>query len=251
MIIHKRCVQLEMKANIIFYSLLVFSLQSIGQDIDSYERRLKVLLNPTSVEYDTTGYSLLPAFSNYCGENDSKEFEFYKVIDLDDDGLLDLVFSGPCIPYYQTIVFLNRGDRLEKVFDIAGEVISIDDHNGKRKIDISLEACCCSHNSYLEELVFGESGHSRSRSIKYHGTTELEFQPTYKTDEISGVLRSHPVVDDNRKKDPCSESFIEGNVVGKIEEPETVIELSASGKWKLVLSMETEYYSTIGWIRSK
>ena len=67
--------------------------------------------------------------------------------------------------------------------------------------------------------------------------------------KIKGILRTSPEINDKKKKDDCSDQIIEGNHLAHINKLTTVVQLSQSGQWRLVLYEVDKDNSYIGWIK--
>ncbi|HTF31332.1 MAG TPA: hypothetical protein VK625_20890, partial [Flavitalea sp.] len=91
--------------------------------------------------------------------------------------------------------------------------------------------------------------------ITFDGNTKITLDKLHITldklheTEIKGTLRSSPKINDIVKKDDCSEETIKGNHIRYISKLTKVIELTGSGKWRLVFYPENKKQSWIGWIR--
>jgi hypothetical protein len=235
--------------------------------LDHPQRRLNLLNNPVKVTFDTTGFFRLPKSKYFCTSdvviihNDSTKsivpsetkdtWNYYSVLDLNDDGLNDLVYSGPCNPYYQTGVFINDGKELLLVYDFPGTIISIEKGNTGTTIHSLKEACCCDPDFDFTEIVVEKGSlFAKVNRITFRKIPLQDFKKLERI-KVKGVLRHTPVVDDELKKDHCLDGMIEGNHWLTLDKETEVIRISQSGPWALVLYEQTKYQSIIGWMKSK
>jgi len=252
-----------MKSYILIFFLGLTTI-SRGQSIENIQKRLSLLNNVAKVKYDTTGFSKLPKFRFLCTsdiviiENDSTEtivpsdtedpWKYYSVIDLNDDGLKDLIYSGPCLPYDQTGIFLNDGKTLKLIHDYPGKVVALEKLDEKTEINILKEACCCDYYSdYIQVTIWNDSRVDKNQ-ITFWGNAEVKVDKLAKF-KTKGILRTSPEINDKKKKDDCSDQIIEGNHLARINKLTTVVQLSQSGQWRLVLYEVDKDNSYIGWIK--
>src|SRR5687768_4413133 len=106
-----------------FIIITFFSLAGFSQNPGELVRWLKTYHLDSPVVFDTTGFNKLPTNAEVCDQNDEKDWSQYHVADLNNDGLNDLIFSGPCMPYHRTIIYLNSGDSTLLSYDFAGKVV--------------------------------------------------------------------------------------------------------------------------------
>src|SRR5687767_4263771 len=111
---------------LIFFAIMLISFQSFSQRPEELVRWLKTYHNETQVPFDTSGFSQLPPVANTCEEKDERDLANYHVADLNNDGFNDLVFSGPCMPYDQTVIYMNSGDGKLSSYDFSGKVVGFE-----------------------------------------------------------------------------------------------------------------------------
>lgn len=258
-----RCGPFIMKSCILIF-VFGLTITSRGQSIDEVQKRLSLLTQAEKVKYDTTGFSKLPESKYFCTsdiviiEKDSTEtivpsetedpWKYYTVIDLNDDDLNDLIYSGPCLPYDQTGVFVNDGKTLKLIHDYPGKVVSLEKSVDKSVINVLKESCCCDYYSdYIQVTIWNDS-HIDKNQITFFGNTEIKVDKVTKL-KIKGILRTSPEVNDKKMKDDCSDQIIDGNHLAHIDKPTTVVQLSQSGQWRLILYPVDNENSYIGWIK--
>lgn len=167
-------------------------------------------------------------------------------IDLNNDGLLDLIFSGPCDPYDQTSIYINERNQLILIHESAGKVNYIEKKTDKTIINIRKEPCCCDIEYSNTEVTIDKNLGTVWNSITYVQNTKMDGKPIELM--VSGVLRRSPVINDAEKKDECNQIF-KGNHLINISKPSRVIQLTRLSHWRLVLYPITKTSSMIGWVK--
>ncbi len=253
-----------MKSYILIFFLGLTAI-SRGQSIVNIQKRLSLLNNAEKIEYDTTGFSVLPKFKFFCTsdmviiEKDSTErivpsetkgsWKYYSVIDLNNDGLNDLIYSGPCNPYDQTGIFINDGKKLQFVYDFPGAIISIDKNDSRTIINSLKKACCCDSDYDFTEIVINKGSSSATTNrITYAVIPPTSFKNLEQV-KVKGILRRTPKQDDANKKDQCSNRIFKGNHWLLVDKATDAIKLDQSGEWSLVLYKRNKDESIIGWIK--
>lgn len=236
--------------------LLGLATTLLAQTLTDIEKRLKLLGSLPSLVYDTGNFSKLPKISYRCDEHfntfeypeEKTTSNYHHVADLNNDGLHDLIYSGPCMPYNQTAIFLNDGTTLKLIHDYPGKLISIEKRTDKTVIDIITEACCCAINSDYIQVTIWNNSRVEKNTITFEGNTEIKVNKLHEL-KVKGILRSAPEINDIKKKDTCSDQIFEGNHLAHIDTLTTVIQLNQKGKWKLVLYKADNAHFYIGWIK--
>jgi hypothetical protein len=236
--------------------LLVLSLKIDGQSLNEVRQKIQLILTPDKVTTDTTGFSHLPNLKMECDDHfnaydfpeNKKKWDYYHVVDLNHDGLNDFIYSGPCLPYDQTSIFINDGSRLKRVFEYAGQIVSIKQLSDRTILTVFKESCCCDYNSDLVDITIHHDSKVEERWITFFGSTEIQVDKMEKL-KVSGILRTHPELNDSDKKDNCTDEMLKGNHLKNIVKPTEVIQLRRDGNWRLVLYPEDKKQSWIGWIK--
>lgn len=221
---------------------------SYGQTLTDIEKRLRLIANRVELKYDTTGFSALPKLEYFCDQGNKNKWDAYHVIDLNQDGLNDLIYCGPCKPYNQVGIFLNNGIKLNQVYHYPGDIIFIDNTPDRTTIHILNEACCCINYSSLVEVTIDNSSAVTKNTIIYSGTTEIILDEKLEEITVTGTLRTSPEIDNSMRRDDCSDKLIRGNHLTRIVGRQKVIQLRQLGQWRLVLYAEDKENSLIGWV---
>jgi hypothetical protein len=218
-----------------------------AQTLASIEKRLRLLEKRQDWIYDTLGLSSLPKLEYQCYE-DQSSLNFCHLVDLNKDGRKDLIYSGPCKPYYQTGIFFNTGRDLKMFQNYPGKLVSIEKDRDKTIVNILKGSCCCDYYSEYIEITIWNDSRVEKNTITFEGNTEIKLDQL-KELEIKGVLRTSPEINDKKREDDCSDQLIEGNHLVRLKNLTTVVQLSSSGEWKLVLYAPDRENSYVGWIK--
>lgn len=230
-------------------ALILVSFYATAQTVEDVRRKLLVLSSPSPFMADTANLSKLPKLDYMCDDENTRRGDFYSVVDLNDDGLNDLLYSGPCLPYDQTGIFINYGSKLEKVYDYPGAIISVKKTSSGTVIASLKEPAGCDRFYELTEINI-EGPRAR--------TTRISFtqRPTFTSTDLSvttvkGILRSSSIEDNEVREDECSGQSVRGNHLLTIERDTHAIRLAHAGTWLLVLVAQDGEHSIIGWIANK
>jgi hypothetical protein len=236
-----------MKLNLVIFFLGLF-VSGKGQTLADVEKRLKLLLNPTKLHYDTTGFSTLPKIDFFCDDENKNNWAYYHVVDLNKDGRSDLIYSGPCMPYFQTAIFLNDGLNLNQVHSYPGNIISIEQESDRAIVNILMEGCCCDYFSDYIEVTIHNNSRVDKNQITFDNNTKLDLSNLAEI-EVTGTLRTSAELDDIEKKEDCTNQIVTGNHLTYINKLVTVFQLQRAGQWRLILYPEDKEKSWIGWIK--
>ena len=220
-----------------------------AQPITEVAKRLKLLETSPEFAFDATGFSSLPKFDYHCDNENQKGSDFYHVVDLNNDGQNDLIYSGPCKPYNQTAVFLNTGRVLRKLFDNPGKIISLEKAGASTVINILKEACCCEFYSQYIQVTINEKSQVTKNTIVFSAKTKITLGTRLKAEKVVGTLRTTPHVNDAIKRDECNDAVVRGNQLKRIHDFEDIIQLNKVGPWWLVLYPESSERSWVGWMK--
>lgn len=246
---------LEMIRMIRFMFILLAALQLTSAkaqdtDIANIKRRLERITSIRKFPMDSTGFSKLPSFDYYCDDETINPYPYYHVMDVNNDGLMDAIYSGPCMPYDQTGVFANTGNSMVCIFSYPGKVIALNHDEIQTTIDVLKEPCCCDpYFDYTEVIVHSNSEVTKNR-ITFESGTVIRVDDL-KPIKVKGILRTTPKVLDDEIKDSCTEEMVTGNHVLIIRDLTDVLELHREKHWRLILYQESDDQSWIGWIKWK
>ncbi len=234
-----------------FFIILILVLEtplSFAQTLDGLRHRLKLLQNQADFVYDTTGFSKLPRIEYKCDNNNKGPSDYFHVVDLNNDGRMDVIYSGPCGDVVQTGIFLNTGRVLKKVYDNVGKIVGLQQTASKTTINILKEACCCDFFSQYTEIILNEKSEIARNTIVFGAPTKISLAGRFKEDKVMGTIRTTPAVNDVIKRDECNNT-VKGNQLTRIHDFKDVIQINKAGAWWLVLYPETSERSWIGWMK--
>jgi hypothetical protein len=233
----------------IFILLVGLDFALCGQSNSELRRRLLLLEDRSAFLFDTTGISLFSAIPNPC--DDTIHWNSYHVMDLNSDGLKDLIYSGPSNPYVETNIYMNTGNGLKFVFQSAGQVVSVQNNLTFSTINILKEACCCDKYSDQLELKIDNHNNIAQNTISFHSDTKIFIDDSLETFVFKGIIRTNPTLDDIRRTDECSDLVYEGNKLISTKKKAEVVQLSNNEDWSLILFKENNQRYWIGWIETK
>ena len=133
--------------------------------------------------------------------------EFY-VIDIDRDGLKDILYSGECmLEGGLTAIYRYNGIEFEELISVIGEVYQVSDYNSNLPFSFTLRnyACCGGFTDVFEkyELVKKNGNYSFKLQVREDYVSETVFPDTFyekpiafKTVREKYNLRFSPVIDD-------------------------------------------------------
>lgn len=231
-------------------------IQTRGQTLEEVSQKIHLIKTPDKITNDTTGFSQLPRLTMECDDHfkaydfpeNTTKWDYYHVIDLNRDGLKDFIYSGPCLPYNQTTVFLNDGSHLKTVFEYAGKVVSIEQLKDRTIVSLFKKSCCCDYNSDLVDVIIHRDSRVEEKWITFFGNTEVKVDQIERI-KVSGILRTQPEEVDTEVEDNCTGQLVKGNHLKIIVKTTEVTQLSREGNWRLVLYTEDAKQSWIGWIK--
>ncbi len=215
-------------------------------------RNIQLITDSINFKLDSSEFSKLPKIQyNYeCVKNDH-EFSWH-VMDLNNDGLKDVISLAPCDPYYQTVVFINNGSNLRKVYEYPGRLLAVKENGSGSIIHILKSSCCCDYYSELVEVKIDSNNKLSHCTFSYHEDTEVELNQNLELTKInvSGILRTKPIVNNNSFNDPCSSQIIHGNRILELDNDEVTI-IATKNDWHLVVHIQNDNHHIIGWINKE
>lgn len=218
--------------------------------LEEVQRILKVLNDTSGIPRDTIGFSELPKIDFLCDEEYQFERKYYSIIDLNHDGLKDLIYSGPCLVYDQTVIFIQKGSRFLKIYDEAGRVVSVRTFDSMTHVYSQYEPVGCYSDNHLSEISIKNDSIPIVKRINYVKFPKMTLN-SLKLIKVKGVLRWSPKEDEVDRKDPCSDNVIHGNHLLRIENERSVIQVAREKDWSFVLYKTDEANSILGWIKKE
>jgi len=220
-----------------------------AQPLDDLGKRLKHLERQEDFKFDTTGFLSLPKLDYRCSKTNPHRWEYFHVADLNQDGLNDLIYSGPCSPSDQTAIFLNNGRVFRRIYDFPGKVVSIEKNESATIINILKEATPCEDFSQYTEVTIDLKSQLTKNTIHFGPKTKITLAGRLRQEKVVGMIRTSPQVNDEIKRNECNTAVRKGNQLTRIEEFKNIVQLNKFGEWWLVLYQENSEKSWIGWMR--
>jgi hypothetical protein len=222
---------------------------SYAQPLTDIAKRLKLLEEQPEFIYDVSGFSSLPKLDYHCDNENQNKSDYYHVVDLNNDGLKDLIYSGPCAPYYQTAIFINTGRVFRKLYDNPGKITSLEKDTSSTIINIFKEACCCEFYSQYIQLTINNKSQLGRNTIVFGAQTKITVGTRLREEKVVGTLRTTPHVNDVLKRNECNDAVVRGNQLKRIYDFSNIIQLNKVGPWWLVLYPESSERSWVGWMK--
>jgi len=134
--------------------------------------------------------------------------EDFHVVDIDRDGLKDIVYSGMCgIDGSATVIFRNNGESFDELLFVIGRIHQVPDFNSNLPFSFTLRnyACCGGFTSVFEKYILvNENGnYSYKLQTREDYVSETVFPEAYfekpiafKTVREKYNLRFSPAIDD-------------------------------------------------------
>ena len=125
-------------------------------------------------------------------------------VDLNQDGLNDLIYSGPCSPNNQTGIFLNNGRVFKKIYDYPGKIVSIEKNESATIVNILKEATPCENYSQYTEVTIDLKSQVTKNTILFGPTTKITIGGRLRQEKVVGMIRTTPQVNDEIKRNECN-----------------------------------------------
>lgn len=137
-------------------------------------------------------------------------------VDLNKDGFDDIIYSGGCMPYSETELFLFKDGEYLRVTNMGGEVIDLRKEEHYTEVYTRSEGCCCGFYSSIGIAKILPGSHEVEMfHLLWHTEMEMEsinnaFEPFKTVGAIA--LRIHPQINNKIQRWECNEdSKIFGN----------------------------------------
>lgn len=138
-------------------------------------------------------------------------------VDLNRDSFTDIIFSGTCMPYTATGLFLFKNGKYVRVDNMAGAVIDIKHEAHGTTVFVRNEACCCSFfNAIYVAKILPGSFNPEKWELLWHGDMEMDtlaFDFEYFETTKTIALRNQPRMLNKKSLWECNEDYkVLGNI---------------------------------------
>lgn len=219
---------------------------------NSLEKKLQLFQTPPGYQYpiDSTGYSEIKSSIFFTKNSNAEVFTMNSnnlyLVDFNNDGEKDVIYQDN--RHYQTTMLLvKKGNDFVEIWKRPGRLVDV--KQGKKTTFFVLNnAIGCLNEATLSELMIKNDTVIVENILTLHVDTKLNnINKTLKRQRVSGVLRTQAVVDDTKKKDPCTGDVKIGNQLRTIEDKEVTV-IKNQDEWLLVVFKEVDR-SMIGWVK--
>jgi hypothetical protein len=198
---------------------------------------------------------------------------FFHWFDLNSDGHEDLIFSGPCMPYLQTDVYLWSNGNYKFVYGSGGEIVKIIKYPDSTILFLRIDGCCCEVFSSLHKIIIPRNSMELIDTAYVAWHVETGFTQINKTWKFIGMadtiaLRIAPERNNTIMKTDCTDGFKKGNITIEFKKEISGLILkdtiSNGENWYLIMvqpnnlkiesEFEGQYFKinktySIGWVR--
>lgn len=216
------------------------------------QKQLQLLQNPPEYEYplDSTGFSKIKKATFFAKNGDTGVFAINSsnihLVDLNNDGQKDMIYQDNR-HYQATVLLVKKGNDFVEIWNGSGALVDIK-QGEKTTIFVLSSAIGCLNETILSELVIKNDGAIAEKTLGLHLNTEIKgINKTFEQKIISGILRTEAIIDDTKKKDPCTGDVKTGNQMRIIKNKEVTI-IKKQSDWLLVVLKEKNQ-SIIGWVQ--
>lgn len=132
-------------------------------------------------------------------------------VDLNQDSVNDIIYSGGCMPYAETELFLFKDGGYIRVTNMGGEVINLKKSEHYIKVYTRSEGCCCDFYSGIGiAKILPGSHETEISSLLWHVELEMDsvtysFEPFETMGRIA--LRTHPRINNKIRLWECNDDF--------------------------------------------
>ncbi len=220
---------------------------------DNYlEKKLQLFQAPPGYQYplDSTGYSKIKSSIFLTKKGNAEVFminsDNLHLVDFNNDGEKDVIYLDKR-HYQRTVLFEKRGSNFNEIWSGSGALVNVK-QGKKTTIFVLNKAIGCLNESMLSELLVKNDTVIVENILTLHVDTKLnKINKRIKRQRVSGVLRTQAVVDDTKKKDPCTGDVKIGNQLKTIEDKEVTV-IKNQDEWLLVVFKEVDR-SMVGWVK--
>lgn len=218
------------------------------------------------------GIMLIPELKLCDEELDEAFNKQFLWVDLNHDGMLDVILKGPCLESTAFRVYMaERDGRYKRVLRENAKVINIGSTESCSWIITRKDACCCDHWTETTCWVFEEGfiKPSNGFTLKMHsdllaqvesnpGLKEILENPLFERPERLSSrtfssrsftpVRSSPEIDNIPRTDSCTGDKVIGNVIEKVLKPPSYWFQPSNAPLRLGVVINSENSFVIGYI---
>jgi len=212
---------------IIFLLFLAFPFSSFSQSFN-YEKSVDKLSDWVEISDKQVKLEFINQLKSIRDEKNECYLVFFNieefyVVDIDRDGLKDIIYSGECgLDGGLTAIFRNTGETFEDLISVIGELYQVSDFNSNSPFSFTLRnyACCGGFTNVFEKyvLVLENGNYSYKLQSREDYPFDIEFPESYfekpitfKTVKEKYNLRLSPIVDNETEMDRPYEAY--GNII--------------------------------------
>jgi len=232
-------------------SCLLITLSGYAQN-NSLKIQLQLLQTPLDYEFplDSISFSEIKNANFLIKSGDADAFDINRknvhLLDINNDGQKDIIYQDNR-PYRATVVLIKQDGDFVEIWNRSGALVDI--KQGKQTtIYVLRSAIGCLNETSLSELAINNDNTIAENIIALHTDTKLtELNTTFEQKIVSGILRTQPIVDDIKKKDPCTGDLKKGNQLRVVESKDATV-IKTKDDWCLLVLKEKDQ-SNIGWMK--
>lgn len=216
--------------------------QLSAQNVENLKLKIDVHLDTAIFRNDSTGISSMNVGGTGC--NVLYTDRYWHVEDLNNDGLLDAIHNGPCLPYSETIIYLNDSNEFKQVYRGPGTIKAIKEIDGEKHIFIFKPSFGCDYDNKITELIVKKDTVEHTKTFYFHQDIYLNGNLLYIKAKATGDLRTNRRLFNKVHYDRCTGDTITGNIIAKLNETPCII-LDEYDEWYLITISS---YKFTGWI---
>lgn len=242
-----------MKTKILFFGIwsMFLSLSTCTKN-STLKTQLLLLQNPPENKFalNSTGFSenKNSKFFTKSGEAFVLNINSQNIhlVDFNNDGQKDIIYQETR-PYQETILLEKKGNDFVEIWSGAGKLVNVKQEN-ETTIHILSYPIGCFNVVQLSELIIENNSTVKENIIAHHADVEIgEINNTFKKKTISGIIRTQPIINNEKKTDPCIADLKIGNQLKTVKNKEAIV-LKKQNEWMLVVLKEMDN-SIIGWVK--
>ena len=232
---------------------MCMALTGYSQTNSSLQTQLQLLQKPSETKFplDSSGFSKIKTEKFYAMNGDADVFDINSqnihLVDFNNDGQKDIIYQENRL-HQATVLLVKKGSDFVEIWNGPGAIAEV--KQGKETIIyVRTNSIGCFPYVMLFELTMKNDNSFTQSTIGYHSDTEVKnVQRVTQKRQLSGILRTQPIVDDEKKKDPCTGDAIIGNQIRTLNN-ETVTILKKQDNWLLVV-YKNNNTGLISWIKN-